>query len=175
MVRANHARPTLPQTARPTFTFFRRGAPVFRRRNTVSSSAFADTLFPQRFHQVTALPMMDHEKDEDSDDVVDEEWQAGICDAMMDDFTDVRSKEKAFFKQWNRIVRAQAIRSDSLLKDILDKFVRAKAKWIMANGLRNTFATFLIHLWMQCLLQRRDLERLLVAVDSVPTGGDVAQ
>ena len=50
-------------------------------------------------------------------------------------------------------------------KDIRDKFDPANANWSRANGLRNTVATCLIHLWMQCLPQRRDLERLLVAVE----------
>lgn len=66
---------------------------------------YAPLLQRQYFHSRTGAVVLDHEKDYDSDDDVDEEWIIKQSEKLLDEFEDVALEEKEFMKKWNRHVK----------------------------------------------------------------------
>ncbi|RLN82855.1 hypothetical protein BBJ28_00022307 [Nothophytophthora sp. Chile5] len=65
---------------------------------------YAPLLQRQYFHSRTGAVVLDHEKDYDSDDDVDETWITKQSERLLDEFEDVSLEEKEFMKKWNRHV-----------------------------------------------------------------------
>ncbi|KAJ8546641.1 hypothetical protein ON010_g11593 [Phytophthora cinnamomi] len=92
---------------------------------------YAPLLQRQYFHSRTGAVVLDHEKDYDSDDDVDETWITKQSERLLDEFEDVSLEEKEFMKKWNRHVKEFKILADFMVASSCRKFARDHGKWFV--------------------------------------------
>jgi hypothetical protein len=118
----------------------------------------------QYFHSRTGAVVLEHEKNYDSDDDVDEEWINELGERLLDEFEDVSLEEKEFMKRWNRYTRANPILADFMVASNCRQFAKQYGKELIECGLRNNFLLHLFNLWDNSLLTNKAvLECMLIA------------
>ncbi|KAG6957663.1 hypothetical protein JG687_00009848 [Phytophthora cactorum] len=126
---------------------------------------YAPLLQRQYFHSRTGAVVLDHEKDYDSDDDVDESWITKQSERLLDEFEDVSLEEKEFMKKWNRHVKEFKILADFMVASSCRKFARNHGKWLLDHGLRHNFLLHLLNLWDNSLLNSRAIIDCMLIVD----------
>ncbi|EGZ23744.1 hypothetical protein PHYSODRAFT_324933 [Phytophthora sojae] len=126
---------------------------------------YAPLLQRQYFHSRTGAVVLDHEKDYDSDDDVDETWITKQSEKLLDEFEDVSLEEKEFMKKWNRHVKEFKILADFMVASSCRKFARDHGKWLLDHGLRHNFLLHLLNLWDNSLLNSRAIIDCMLIVD----------
>ncbi|CEG36313.1 Zn-finger protein joined to JAZF1 (predicted suppressor) [Plasmopara halstedii] len=134
---------------------------------------YAPLLQRQYFHSRTGAVVLDHEKDYDSDDDVDETWITKQSERLLDEFEDVSLEEKEFMKKWNRHVKEFKILADFMVASSCRMFARKHGKWLLEHGLRHNFLLHLLNLWDNSLLNSRAIIDCMLIVDQ-NVGPDVA-
>uniref|UniRef100_H3GCJ7 Polycomb protein VEFS-Box domain-containing protein n=1 Tax=Phytophthora ramorum TaxID=164328 RepID=H3GCJ7_PHYRM len=113
--------------------------------------------------------VLDHEKDYDSDDDVDETWITKQSERLLDEFEDVSLEEKEFMKKWNRHVKEFRILADFMVASSCRMFAREQGKWLLDHGLRHNFLLHLLNLWDNSLLNSRAIIDCMLIVDQNQT------
>lgn len=126
---------------------------------------YAPLLQRQYFHSRTGAVVLDHEKDYDSDDDVDETWITKQSERLLDEFEDVSLEEKEFMKKWNRHVKEFKILADFMVASSCRMFARKHGKWLLDHGLRHNFLLHLLNLWDNSLLNSRAIIDCMLIVD----------
>ncbi|GLD93258.1 hypothetical protein PINS_up001850 [Pythium insidiosum] len=126
---------------------------------------YAPLLQRQYFHSRTGAVVLDHEKDYDSDDDVDEDWITQQSERLLDEFEDVTLEEKEFMKKWNRHVKQFRILADFMVASSCRLFAKLHGKWIIETGLRFNFLLHLFNLWDNSLLNARAIIDCMLIVD----------
>ncbi|KAI9922093.1 hypothetical protein PsorP6_002599 [Peronosclerospora sorghi] len=126
---------------------------------------YAPLLQRQYFHSRTGAVVLDHEKDYDSDDDVDEIWITKQSERLLDEFEDVSLEEKEFMKMWNRHVREFKILADFMVASSCRMFARKHGKWLSEHGLRSNFLLHLLNLWDNSLLNSRAIIDCMLILD----------
>ncbi|TDH71006.1 hypothetical protein CCR75_004975 [Bremia lactucae] len=136
---------------------------------------YAPLLQRQYFHSRTGAVVLDHEKDYDSDDDVDETWITKQSERLLDEFEDVSLEEKEFMKKWNRHVKefnfwanlfvTNRILADFMVASSCRMFARKYGKWLLDHGLRHNFLLHLLNLWDNSLLNSRAIIDCMLIVD----------
>ncbi|CAI5738659.1 unnamed protein product [Hyaloperonospora brassicae] len=126
---------------------------------------YAPLLQRQYFHSRTGAVVLDHEKDYDSDDDVDETWITKQSERLLDEFEDVSLEEKEFMKKWNRHVKEFKILADFMVASSCRMFARKYGKWLSDHGLRHNFLLHLLNLWDNSLLNSRAIIDCMLIVD----------
>ncbi|CAH0492236.1 unnamed protein product [Peronospora farinosa] len=129
---------------------------------------YAPLLQRQYFHSRTGAVVLDHEKDYDSDDDVDETWITKQSERLLDEFEDVSLEEKEFMKMWNRHVKEFKILADFMVASSCRMFARKHGKWLLDHGLRHNFLLHLLNLWDNSLLNSRAIIDCMLIVDQEP-------
>ncbi|KAL4160074.1 hypothetical protein PRNP1_000645 [Phytophthora ramorum] len=130
---------------------------------------YAPLLQRQYFHSRTGAVVLDHEKDYDSDDDVDETWITKQSERLLDEFEDVSLEEKEFMKKWNRHVKEFRILADFMVASSCRMFAREQGKWLLDHGLRHNFLLHLLNLWDNSLLNSRAIIDCMLIVDQNQT------
>ncbi|RLN49986.1 hypothetical protein BBJ29_002780 [Phytophthora kernoviae] len=126
---------------------------------------YSPLLQRQYFHSRTGAVVLDHEKDYDSDDDVDETWITKQSERLLDEFEDVSLEEKEFMKKWNRHVKEFKILADFMVASSCRMFARKHGKWLLDHGLRHNFLLHLLNLWDNSLLNSRAIIDCMLIVD----------
>lgn len=126
---------------------------------------YAPLLHRQYFHSRTGAVVLDHEKNYDSDDDVDEEWITQQSERLLDEFEDVSLEEKEFMKKWNRHVKENRILADFMVASSCRLFAKQHGKWLIETGLRYNFLLHLFNLWDNSLLNSRAIIDCILIVD----------
>ncbi|ETI49805.1 hypothetical protein F443_06562 [Phytophthora nicotianae P1569] len=126
---------------------------------------YAPLLQRQYFHSRTGAVVLDHEKNYDSDDDVDETWITKQSERLLDEFEDVSLEEKEFMKKWNRHVKEFKILADFMVASSCRMFARNHGKWLLDHGLRHNFLLHLLNLWDNSLLNSRAIIDCMLIVD----------
>ncbi|KAG7391281.1 Polycomb protein suz12 [Phytophthora pseudosyringae] len=126
---------------------------------------YAPLLQRQYFHSRTGAVVLDHEKNYDSDDDVDETWITKQSERLLDEFEDVSLEEKEFMKKWNRHVKEFKILADFMVASSCRMFARSHGKWLLDHGLRHNFLLHLLNLWDNSLLNSRAIIDCMLIVD----------
>ncbi|KAJ0408372.1 hypothetical protein P43SY_003098 [Pythium insidiosum] len=126
---------------------------------------YAPLLQRQYFHSRTGAVVLDHEKNYDSDDDVDEEWITQQSERLLDEFEDVTLEEKEFMKKWNRHVKQFRILADFMVASSCRLFAKLHGKWVIETGLRFNFLLHLFNLWDNSLLNARAIIDCMLIVD----------
>uniref|UniRef100_A0AAV1UGN7 Polycomb protein VEFS-Box domain-containing protein n=1 Tax=Peronospora matthiolae TaxID=2874970 RepID=A0AAV1UGN7_9STRA len=126
---------------------------------------YAPLLQRQYFHSRTGAVVLDHEKNYDSDDDVDETWITKQSERLLDEFEDVSLEEKEFMKKWNRHVKEFKILADFMVASSCRMFARKYGKWLLDHGLRHNFLLHLLNLWDNSLLNSRAIIDCMLIVD----------
>ncbi|OWZ24764.1 Polycomb protein [Phytophthora megakarya] len=130
-----------------------------------SQEFYAPLLQRQYFHSRTGAVVLDHEKDYDSDNDVDESWITKQSERLLDEFEDVSLEEKEFMKMWNRHVKEFKILADFMVASSCRMFARKQGKWLLDHGLRHNFLLHLLNLWDNSLLNSRAIIDCMLIVD----------
>ncbi|TMW63127.1 hypothetical protein Poli38472_002068 [Pythium oligandrum] len=126
---------------------------------------YAPLLQRQYFHSRTGAVVLDHEKDYDSDDDVDEEWITQQSERLLDEFEDVSLEEKEFMKMWNRHVKENRILADFMVASSCRLFAKRHGERLLKSGLRHNFLLHLFNLWDNSLLNSRAIIDCILIVD----------
>nr|CCA22441.1 polycomb protein putative [Albugo laibachii Nc14] len=137
-------------------------------RKQEQSSEFHEQLKKrQYFHSRTGAVVLDHEKDYDSDEDIDESWIITQSEKLLDEFEDVSLEEKEFMKRWNRHLKKYRILADFMVASACRLFAKENASWLVENGLRYPFLLHLFNLWDNSLLHARAILECMIIMDDI--------